>query len=37
MPGLGAYPGVFRIFADHTLEALAAGAPPVRQERRMNP
>lgn len=33
MPGLGAYPGVFHIFADHTLEALSAGAPPVRQER----
>jgi sirohydrochlorin ferrochelatase len=37
MPGLGAYPGVFQIFADHTLEALAAGAPLTRQERRMSP
>jgi sirohydrochlorin ferrochelatase len=37
MPGLGAYPGVFQIFADHTLEALSSGAPPARQERRMNP
>jgi|GEM_PF-3066526 len=33
MPGLGAYPGVFHIFADHTLEALSAGASPARQER----
>ena len=37
MPGLGAYPGVFHIFADHTQEALAAAASAVRQERRMNP
>jgi sirohydrochlorin ferrochelatase len=37
MPGLGAYPGVFQIFADHTLETLSAGASPVRQERQMKP
>ena len=37
MPGLGAYPGVFHIFADHTREALAATASAVLQERRMNP
>ncbi len=37
MPGLGAYPGVFQIFADHTLEALSAGTSPVRQERQMKP
>ncbi len=33
MPGLGVYPGVFNIFAEHTLEALSAGVSPARQER----
>jgi len=37
MPGLGAYPGVFEIFADHTLKALSAGESLMRQERHVTP
>jgi sirohydrochlorin ferrochelatase len=37
MPGLGAYPGVFQIFADHTLKALSAGESLMRQERQGTP
>jgi cobalamin biosynthesis Co2+ chelatase CbiK len=33
MPGLGAYPGVFHIFVDHTIQALSAGKSLMRQER----
>ena len=37
MPGLGAYPGVFQIFADHTLQALSDGESLTGQERHVNP
>ncbi len=37
MPGLGTYPGVFQIFADHTLKALSAGESLMRQERHVTP
>jgi sirohydrochlorin ferrochelatase len=37
MPGLGAYPGVFNIFADHTLQSLSAGESLTGQERHVTP
>ena len=37
MPGLGAYPGVFQIFADHTLQALSDGESLTGQERHVTP
>ena len=36
MPGLGAYPGVFELFADHTIRALAQGESPAPGERLLN-
>lgn len=37
MPGLGAYPGVFDIFADHTVKALSADESLMGRERYVHP